>query len=408
MRTLPVFLLGSLSVVFSGREYIGVWDTAPYSLPGWELPDVPLSGNGKLGVLYDSWGARGHGAPPAPGYGKTNALDIWFSSNSFWSCAGCTSASPGCCAKAALGGLSIVSAALGLNFLNMSQEIATGTLRSVWATAHGGVFSTSTLLHPVHNVALTSLAYAPGGAGDPPVLTLNVSTWVLGASAHRARPLPGSVACFPLPPAALPTNTSSSCAADAAPAIAAATRLGSSVGGASTPRPVWAGLASGVVAPGAPPAAAFAAWSPPGGAPGCFPCVGPAWGVDVLLPLAAGATAYVVTAEAETASYAPESDPALPAAQLLAPFLSAAGVASIQADAAAFWGKLYSVSSVSLPTMPLLETLWWGAQYHGAAAAPRGHTDVAPALYGPCTFTTSAPAPCTQKLKIHPHLDPLF
>ena len=350
----------------------GVWVTAPYALPSWGIPDVPLGGNGNLGILYDSWGSRGHGISPIPGPSKLNSVDIWFSTNSFWSCTSCNSYSPGCCAKAALGGVSIVSPSVHLTFINMTEDMSQGKLGSFWATPNGGLFSTVSIVHPDVNIVLSTLLYTPG-KGDPPSLDLNVSTWVLGASAHRARPLPGSVACFS-------SSAQNVSCGDPGAQVVAATRMGSPLGSI---HPTWAGLATGVLL-SSPTSLSLVPSSPPGGPPGCFPCRGADWGVDTAFSLTAGAPGYVLTAEAETmGSYAHASDPSPNAVALLLPYLTAAAVADIQRDVLAFWGAFYSVSSVRLPTQPLLETVWWGSQYIGATAASRRALDVAPALYGP-------------------------
>jgi alpha-L-fucosidase 2 len=78
----------------------------------------------------------------------------------------------------------------------------------------------------------------------------------------------------------------------------------------------------------------------------------------------------------------------------LAPALAAntaADPSTVHAETESFWSRFWSMSSVSLPTRPMVERFWYSAQYLMGMASREGR--IAPGLWGPWV-STDTPAWC--------------
>lgn len=343
-------LLAHVGVLAITPNFVGVWTSPPAALPNPLLPDVPLAGNGFLGVLLDSHGDN---------------LDVWLSSNNMWSCRAISGTANvnGTCGKIALGGVSIASSANGappLAFTNLSQTIASGTLSSAWVSSAGGVLTTSTRIHPTQNVIVTQLLWSPS-QGDVQSLNVTSSTWVLAASSQHGAPAPDGAYCSD-GKARAPCGTTATLAG-------VVTRVAATGADAETsPHPVWAALASVVV--GA-PLLSLTAMQP----------VGKNWNLDAAFQIAAGSPVYIITAEAESYSFAVSTDPGVAAASLALSFSTPEAAQSVGTASDAFWAEFYGRSSVTLPP-PYLQTLYDGAAYILASTASTDSAVAAPGLYG--------------------------
>lgn len=363
---------------------VGRWSSYINSLPDLQLPHVPIVGNGHLGVALDSRSKATSASGNGTGPGAANALDAWIDTTSMWSCTTCGSVDPdhdvaGCCSTIALGGLSVrftptFPATQPLPSFEAEQRIAGGTLYTRWNTSNGGSIETLTYVHPSLDVVVTNITSWTPGAGDPSTLLLDASTWVLGNGAiqnswNTGTPAPSAVGC-----ASSSGGNGSTC--DSANDFVFVTRNASTVDEAVMP--VMASLATGILlGPGAQRLNARITAYAPGYPPTS------AWEASQRIAIPAGSWAAVVTAEAETRG-AGLSDPAPAAVALLAQML--ASPPTHVADAAeAWWGDFWEQSSISLPSQPLIEQYWYGAQYVLACASSSTSDDdhAAPGLYGP-------------------------
>ena len=343
---------------------MGLWTQPPAALPASQLPSVPLLGNGALGILLDGHG----GNSSTPGPGSAQAIDAWLSSSAMWSCGACAQAGApgGCCRAAALGGvtLSLLRAfppaqhgALGWR---AEQDAGAGVLRASLTTAAGGVFLARYALAPVAGgprVVVVNFSWTPG-SGDPAVLPLDVSLWVV-RDGGGGGPAPALIGC------ASPTDgraaTCDAGAAGGAQMLVAARNATSGARLATSPRAVRAGLAVAIVGAGAAPRG-YTITSAAAGAP---------WEARAAIDVTAGAPAAVVVAEAEDlgAGGVAGEEPGAAAAAALATAL-ATGSAGAAADAAASWWAAFNArSAVSLPSRPAVEAVWAGAQYALAATS---------------------------------------
>ena len=356
---------------------VGYWSSFTNALPNNKLPDVPLLGNGAIGILLDAY-STGAARPSAAGPGRANTLDVWIGSTNMWSCRAYSGPAKGMCGAVSLGGVSLsLPPALGPFEYAASQVLANASLGSTWTTPMGGILSTAHFLHPVSNLLVTELRWAPG-SGEPASLSLSVTTWVGAASGEHAQPSPLSVGCASASGGTAGGAAPCASGTPSSPLLSLATR--SSVGGgtANAPRATRAGLATGFVGGGGCDASA-AAWStaaPPGQAWGSTLA-----GLAISSSAAGGAACVLLSAEAEAT--APDAaDPALAAAAALAPLLTPAGIQGIADARDAWWGEFYSRSSVHLPMSPAAEALFAGAQYVLGCTASTDPGNAPPALYG--------------------------
>ena len=372
MATARALLVGMLlqGLGAAPPTQVGTWSGVLNALPNAQLIDTPLLGNGALGVLLDAHDAA-HASPPSSvGPGRDGALDIWLGSASMWSCRACTTVAKGCCGAIAVGGVSIDASALGgvLAFA-ATQRIGNATLGATWTTARGGVLTTLVFMHPSLAVVVTRISWAPA-VDDAAAPVLNVSTWAVAASTQHGAPTPASVGC------ANAAGTAAVACSSGGALLATVSRRATA---GDSPRPVWAGLATGV-ASGTAGASAAAALSPGEGA----------WGPTLLVAVTSSAPVTLVTAEAEASSYDASSDPSLAAAALAAQFLDASGPTRVAAVASAWWSEYWSRSSVTISAHPLLEALYAGAAYVLGCTSSTDANVPPPALYGVWTTSDSA------------------
>ena len=384
---------------------VGVWHKPPAALPFHEIADVPQLGNGQIGVQLDARATPATNTPSAPappspapgsvGPGRAGVLDIWLSSNGFWSCQPSNmSLANGTCGKGAVGGVSIAvgAEAPGLIFVNFTQHIQDGTIKSHWQTGGGGTLATVTTLHPTRPLATTTLDFQqlPGGSNhSSPSLTLNVSTWVVGASDWHAAPGPGSTGCAEIgngasAPARFPVDCSrpQHTVTNGVQLAAVASRHGNThqSDNAPSPRPRWAAIATAVTGNGA-TMLRMKRHAPEGGPGSGYYATGPEWGTSMLVRVAAGAAASLVTAEVEVASFA--DDPSSQAAAALRVALAPGELSRLEAERRAHIESYWSRAGISLPTQPAVEALWWGAVGGLAAAVSSDPAVPTPGLYGP-------------------------
>ena len=342
---------------------VGTWSAYPNALPDSKLPDLPLVGNGVIGVILDA-SSRARNAS-ATGPGHTNSLDFYVNANAFWSCTAC---SPGidpdgvdqsCCAVAALGGVSLRLPALAapLPGFSASQAIGNATLGAAFA----GVLSATCAVHPTEAVLVlnASAAAAPAGA---PLLLLQLATWVHPASAQAGWPAPARAGCATQQGAEAPD-----CAAPAA-ALAFASRNASTR--SASVMPVAGALATGL-------------WLGPGAQ---LLGVAPApSGDEVLHTVLLPPGAWVAAATAVRTTRGPGLQDPVAGALAAAAGALAGSPGALAAAADAWWGAFWSASGVALPTRPALQALFDGAQYvlAGASAATSARDIPAPGLYGP-------------------------
>ena len=65
-------------------DVVGTWPKGPIKLPGAKLPNVPLLGNGFLGVAFGSpIGGTSKTSSSAIGPNGSGALDMWLNTNVF-------------------------------------------------------------------------------------------------------------------------------------------------------------------------------------------------------------------------------------------------------------------------------------------------------------------------------------
>jgi hypothetical protein len=363
----------------AGAPPVGHWSDYTSALPASQLPQVPLLGNGHLGVALDS-----HRTSSATGVGpgSANSVDVWLNTNSMWSCSNCGGTDPdhtvpACCGVIALGGVSLrftsFPASAPLPQFEAYQAVSNATLTTVWTTAAGGRIVTTTWMHPSDDIVVTNITWTPSG-GDPPSLAVDVATWTLGQGSTTegsgGMPVPAATGC------ASPDGARESCSAANAATLVFASRNASTVN--ATVMPISAALATGVwLGLGAMSIGARVVNDAP-----VYPPTLPFETVHSL-SIPGGSWAAVVVAEAETRGVG-LADPVPLALAALAAAL-AAPQAAIASAAMAWWADMWSKSAVSLPTSPEVEAYWWGAQYALACASATESSEdkPPPGLYGP-------------------------
>jgi len=348
-------------------DVVGTWPKGPIKLPGAKLPNVPLLGNGFLGVAFGSpIGGTSKTSSSAIGPNGSGALDMWLNTNAFWACKSTGSAGnhtpnevPAVCARRALGGVSLSasSASAAFSTVTATQLPLLGQVKVTLGLPGGGgcAVRTTSVVHPASSVLLTTLSYsAPAAAACPLEVTLNVSTWALGD----------------------PYDAFPSVQAGCHGCAAASRRLYERGTNATlTPRIVWGALAARIVggsgrgSGGGAVAATLVREGGWGGAVG-------GWQTVTLQAGAAGAgggstgtanDVFLITAFADNLrSNSNTVDPAAAAAALAA----ATDPPAAAAAAATHWASFHNASSVRLPSQPALERYWWGAQFITGAMTP--------------------------------------
>jgi hypothetical protein len=359
---------------------VGTFTNYTNALPNQQLPAVPLLGNGATGIALDAWNQNNASAPATAGPGRNNTLDLWLNTNANWECTACANPSPagGCCSKIALGGVSIsliptFGQAVPLAF-GAVQRIGDGALLSTWTTPHGGVFATTTHIHPQLDIVVTNMTWAPGSSGgrDPAALAVDVQTWVVGPDPSAPGvPTPSAIGC-----ADASGNPQECASGQQSPLqLVYASRLASS--DPASPHVQWTALATGWAGAGATLTDAAVVQQ-----------TEDVWAVSTRVNLLAGGPAALVTVLSATsfsaASGAPQpQDPYFAALKALVQVLGAPDApAAVPAAATAWWAAFWAEASVSAPTQPGAQDLWLGAQYILACTASNDASVPGPALYG--------------------------
>lgn len=364
LLTLPASLVAA-----DPTGWVGNWTGPLNLLPNSQLPHAPLLGNGAIGVALDHHSDMAIDTGVGPG--RNNSLDVWLGSNSFWSCAPCLSSAPGCCRIVSIGGmvLSFLPTFSGEEPIAFyaEQRIGSAQLSTRWEAADESTVTTLTFIHPTKNVVVTNLTWTPSPArGATTPLLMNVSVWVNKPSTSGFHPRPASVGCMDA--ATMQPMPCENVVADNGTFLVASRQATSYPEG--SPKPAWAGLAAAVHGAGA------TGYSVTSRVPGSL------WEAAGTFVVQPGETASVFLSEAE-AFDALSPDPSLAAAALLSGALQSPTPAEdVAAAAAAWWGDLWAQSSVSLPSQPLVEQLWAGAQYILACTASTDASVPAPGLYG--------------------------
>lgn len=356
---------------------VGTWHAHPNALPNGQLPDVPLLGNGHLGVALDAHDAAHVQNGTHSGPGRANTLDWWLGSNAMWSCVACTDVqtcpAAGLCQTVALGGISfsmlpIFPASTQLLF-NASQALSNGTLTGMLITNNGGILSVKTHIHPVNNTVVSSLSWVPG-VGDPATVRLRADLWVVGSNAagqpQGGQPTPSGVGCMSQDGSLVPCSDTASVAAlfvarnatmdRSSPAFLVASLVTAMVGVTSTNNVSYEVIEQS-------------------------PRV---WTVAAAFTLGAGDVVSAITGLAETRALQPPTPASIAAFQLLQSALSQPQpAAAIAVASTSWWETFWSKSAISLPDEPQIEALWYGAQYILACSASVDALVPPPGLYGP-------------------------
>ncbi len=155
-----------------GRWTAGETPTLPSAL----LPAVPLVGNGYTGVML-------HGTP--------GLIDLNINTNTMWRTFPAAPNADGSVPvprahRVALGGLRIEAVgpkSMHQKIMGFSaeQQIGTGVLLTSHTSADGAVLTTTTTLHPTQQVVATTVRWSDFATAQ---LHLNVSTWVAGRSSY--------------------------------------------------------------------------------------------------------------------------------------------------------------------------------------------------------------------------------
>ena len=349
----------------------GSWSTPPDSLPDAQLPAVPLTGNGRLGVALDASSRSRNSSVSGPGH--TNSIDLWLNTNSLWSCTTCGDVDPdhnvaACCSVAALGGVTIkLPAGVIATTFSASQVLASGIVSASWNTSNGGRLSIESVLRPVPDDFLV-VNVTWDHLTDDAVIAF--STWVLGADTAKGTwttgaPLPARAGC------ALSSGSEAPCDAASAP-FTFVSRNASTINAGVMP--VSAALASVAILG---PNAALRS----NDVTGMDPTRRTPWEVTMRVFIPRGGWAAFIVTEAETRGSG-LIDP-VPAALAAAVAAVALPPSTAREAAAAWWTAFWSNSSVSLPSRPRIEDMWAGAQYILAASSSTLASETAPGLYGP-------------------------
>lgn len=372
-------LLSISSSISTPPSQLGTWFNYPNALPTLQMTQVPLLGNGLLGIALDARN-DGHSAFANIGPGQSNSIDLWLNTNYQWSCTICDGSSdpdhtvPACCSTVALGGLSlrVVNSNISFPNFNATQGIASGTITASLISTSGGTFSITVRIHPTQKVLVTNTTWNPS-KDDPLSLTIDVAIWTLGkgtisGSGNSGVPAPWTTGCVDVK-----TLSKIPCGGTTSQLIFAS-RNASTVN--AVVMPVSGALAAGVsLGPGSiiidtqirnnisvyPPTLPFE--------------------TSMRISIPSSSWTAVVTAEAESRGSSlidPSTDALALVAETLTEPLQVADASDL------FWIDFWSKSSISLPAWPSIETEWYGAQYILActSATTSNEEVVAPGLYG--------------------------
>ena len=356
---------------------VGSWQNYPNALPTTQMSQVPLLGNGLLGVALDAHN-DGNAEYNSIGPGQMKSIDLWINSNYFWSCTSCGASDPdktvpACCSTAAFGGLSLrVNSTLSFPIFSATEAISNGELSASIITSNGGSINVAVRIHPSEKVIISNFSWSPG-PGDPLSVEIDIAVWTLGKSrlseSGTGIPAPWASGC-----ADAVTLQPVTCGGSTIPLIFAS-RNASTVD--ALVMPVSAALAAGLWLG---PSSTFVSAIVQNNAP-VYPPTLP-FETSMRVSMSKGSWAAAVVAEAETRGLS-LVDPVAQALSLASATL-AAPQNSISVASDSWWLDYWSKSSISLPEWPAIEEFWFSALYILActSATEANEEVVAPGLYG--------------------------
>jgi hypothetical protein len=306
--------------------------------------------------------------------------------------------------RAALGGISFTASdATSFTHFAAQQDIGKAQLSTTQSTDSGGLLKTLTYMHPESNVAVTNVTWSPGRSGDQTeMLDLVIRTWVPSSTSKNFTgknqygtwdTLPTDVRCCDAKGFSQPcaTNNRSSISGSGSGRFHCVSRNASS-NQKSIAKMVWATIVTKIEGGSFESATTInETFIKPNQTvndnPFNFGCL-TVDGVSSKVHIAAGQVLSITTAVGESKfntshAQATSVDPT-PATAELAFSASAAGTARA---ASTWWQHFWNKSSISLPSQPYLEVLWYGALYATAAFASYDSAREPSGLYGP--FVTS-------------------
>jgi hypothetical protein len=360
-------------------------DTSVNALPNSKVPELPLLGNGKSGVVVQS----------VPG--DLRAVEFSINTNDMWRVrsaqppAGATPHTQhafGTAHRAALGGLMLT--AFGEPFVNFTaeQQIGRGRLITRQHAASGGVLTTETVMHPAKQVLAINVSWSGTRR-----ISLNVSTWAAAGNYGGKtawswwfhsddKSSPAHAGCCDSHGKLVGCSEGGG---GSSTLLLCASRNAS--GASDSPRQVWGGLATKIIG------------SATRGGSNAVINVSKYTGVvndtvrqglqisaasSVLTFEEPGSWATLITAVATSAfglntSGATDLSP-LPSAVALA---DSTDHVQLSAESDADWERFWSASSVSTPTLPELEYLWYGALFMTKGFASDDPSVPPSGLFGP-------------------------
>eukprot|EP00759_Apiculatamorpha_spiralis_P037199 PhF_6_TR37160/c0_g1_i1/m.54704 len=338
-----------LTVNAKSPSWVGMFNGYLNALPHPQLPHVPMLGNGHSGILFD---ARNDSSSfPSVGPGRYNTLDMWINSNTNWGCQACAdpvfNVTPSCCQVVGFGGMSIsMTPSYGSKetalYVRMQQRIGQGTIYTSWSTPHDGTVETLSFIDPVQGHMITNVTWR-AGAGDPPVITVEISAWILDKTSLATPKSYGKSSNQTMYVSRGVTNIG---LARKSPWISL----------------TLSGVGKAVSAP------RISATS-----------VAQNYSLSPETPLT------IVTVLHET--FDGVTDPTIKGNSETAGIVASRGWKGIFQSSKSWWKQFWSKSFVSFPTQPLIEQMWYGAQYTMAISSSTDKNIPGPGLYGP--FVTS-------------------
>ena len=391
---------------------VGSWTADTDELPNNLLPSVPLIGNGYLGVALSSvpFGSfqepglvpsRGPGAQCRdPGCGTHGpGLNLWLGSNAMWGVYGASAdradlGPAGRAQRTHLAGLTIDvgelfrgdDAPTTVVGFSAQQHIANGTLVARHSSARHGVLETVAFVHPALNVLVVNCSWTPATPANGTVpatasaaaasvvaaANVTVATWTY-ARMQNYNPNHGGLNPGQTWPLIAPVT------AGLTPEGVQWITRSTTPDNVTTPRAVHAAVAT-ATSPGATAVAVVDQFVLHAGAKNQISQA--ATVLTLQAPAKNAASFTVITAVADNllrVADAPELV-AVAAAAVAAPTAAPGAVAAAATEHwRAFWGR----SRVRLPTQPLIEHMWLGAQYILGVSASSDPRVPAPGLFGP-------------------------
>ncbi len=383
-------------------DIVGTWTSAPNALPDPQLPHVPLVGNGRIGVAVD---ASSHMRNVYPFPGQTNAIDLYINTNSFWSCIDSDSplcgrdadpdhVVPACCSVAAVGGLTLYVRnhtgpldAPPLSF-KAQQHVANGTVvASLYSPTSGLQLTAVIYTDPdTATVAVNVTVSTP----SPAVVEVDVLLWIVGSNTKTlpTHPAPVFIGCIDPD-----TATPAPCNASLGKPLA----LGGARAASTVPQNKTMAITAALVASISAPALSYFVASPLSddsrhavvGATLALSSQQPCVSIVVREGEANNTGFHLHTATADTNTDTDTDNKAntnvldslFRAMMLQSPEShDTTRIASRNND---FYTTFWNASSISLPSRPRVEQLWYGALAALVGFSSADPAVVAGGLYGP-------------------------